>query len=71
MRVLIFTKCAYDATIGAPPQAKICAQEAERRRKDRQFLNKLIKMKNLGVTQVLRKFERFMRERGAIPQPGE
>lgn len=28
------------------------------------FTNKLIKMKNLGVTDVLRKFERFMRERG-------
>jgi hypothetical protein len=68
MRVLMSTR-AYDRW--APPQEKIRTQEAERRRKDRQFLNKLIKMKNLGVTQVLRKFERFMRERGAIPQPGE
>lgn len=50
-------------------QAKIRQQEAERRRKDRVFTNKLIKMKNLGVTDVLRKFERFMRERGESAPP--
>jgi hypothetical protein len=48
----------------AVPQDKIRRQEAERRRKQRAFLNKLIKMKTLGVTDVLRKFEKFMRERG-------
>lgn len=45
-------------------QEKARQQETERQKKQRNFLNKLIRMKNQGVTDVLRKFEKFMRERG-------
>lgn len=45
-------------------QEKTRRQEVERQKKQRNFLNKLIRMQNQGVTDVLRKFERFMRERG-------
>ena len=45
-------------------QEKMRKQEEERKRKKRAFMNKLIIMRNAGVTDVLRKFERFMRDRG-------
>jgi len=45
-------------------QERMRKQENEREKKRRRFLNKLIRMQNLGVTDVLRKFEGFIRERG-------
>jgi hypothetical protein len=45
-------------------QAKMRQGEEERRRKKKLFLDKLTRMKNMGVTDVLRRLERFVRDRG-------